>query len=143
MKLSKIWVVLAGALAISACQTTTGAVSRASVPSDLNAAQVKLYELPLESYYGSVRVGRLLANGCDSYEFDTRLDSEINERRNEQGRGSFAALSRRKAVQTAMAQAEADIGSQYGVNPRTDNLCAAASAEVQKQSVNSALLIAK
>lgn len=121
------------ALTLAACAT--------SGP-DLSAPAVqKLFAMPTPQYYASLSIANQVAQSCARYRYDTALDQQLNEARNEVGRGSLAANSQRNAIDLETDVAQRSFSVKHDVELPGGDLCAAGDAEVLEGSAISALLI--
>ena len=102
----------------------------------------KLYNLPTPQYYATLKLGSQIAQNCARYTYDSVLDAQINEKRNEVGRGSLSALGLRNAIDLENEITARSFAAKHGVDPAAgDDLCPAADAETLEGSALSAVLI--
>ncbi|MFT6675678.1 MAG: hypothetical protein ACJAVM_001871 [Sulfitobacter sp.] len=115
-------------LALSACSTSstpTPNLDRA----DPRYASLLAADLP--AFYGTLAVAVLVSNDCSGLQRNPRIDLELNERRNEQGKGSFAALTQRQAIKNAQIASSESFKRKHG-----NNLCAAAARDFDQATKN-------
>ncbi len=127
---------IGAAFALAACATGSGAARSFDDP-----AVQKLYNMPTAQYYATIQIANQVAQSCARYRYDAILDAELNERRNEVGRGSLSAGALRNAI-----EAETDVGqrsfqAKHGVELTGADLCPAADAEMLENSALSAMLV--
>jgi hypothetical protein len=132
----KTGLILGAALTLAAC--TTG--SNAARPFDDPAVQ-KLYSMSTPQYYATLKVANDVARNCADFRYDAALDAELNEKRNEMGRGSLSAIPLRLAIETETSVSERSFEAKYGVEMIGADLCPAAAAETLEGSALSALLV--
>jgi hypothetical protein len=123
------------ALALAAC-TTTGAARSFDDP-----AVQKLFTQSTPMYYSDLSLANQIAQSCARYNFDAALDLDLNEARNEAGRGSLSAISQRAAIEIETDVGKRSFEVRHGVEIGADDLCAAGDAETLEGSALSALLI--
>jgi hypothetical protein len=123
------------ALGLAAC-TTSGAARSFDDP-----AVQKLFIAPTPIYYASLSIANQVAQSCARYNYDAALDFQLNEARNEVGRGSLAAISLRNAIDLETDVARRSFAAKHGVDLSSDDLCAAGDAETLDGSGISAMLI--
>ena len=92
-------------------------------------------------YYATLTLAQRVAQACDQYAYDTALDVQLNEARNEVGRGSLSALSLRNAIELETDVARRSFEVKHNVDVSADNLCAAGDAEALEGTALSAMLI--
>ncbi|WP_239450495.1 hypothetical protein [Loktanella sp. S4079] len=126
----------AAALTLAACATGSGAARPFEDP-----AVQKLYNLSTPLYYATIKVANDVARGCDRYRYDAMLDAELNEKRNEVGRGSLSAIPLRVAIETETGVSERSFAAKHNVELNGGDLCAAADAETLEGTALSALLV--
>ncbi|MFT6073513.1 MAG: hypothetical protein ACJAZ1_000419 [Yoonia sp.] len=126
---------LGAALAIAACSTTGAARSF----DDL--AVQKLFTQSTPMYYADLSLANQISQSCARYNYDAALDLELNEARNEVGRGSLSAISQRAAIEIETDVGKRSFEVRHGVEIGADDLCAAGDAETLEGSALSALLI--
>lgn len=126
---------LGAALALAAC-SATGAARSFSDP-----AVQKLFTQSTPLYYADLSLANQISQSCARYNYDAALDSELNEARNEVGRGSLSAISQRDAIDVETDVSKRSFEARHGVQIGTDDLCAAGDAETLEGSALSALLI--
>lgn len=98
--------------------------------------------MPVPEYYANLRLARVLAERCNRYAFDTRLDLDINQRRNTVGRGSFSALRQRDAIDAMTDVRKREFQAKHGFAVDAGDPCAAADRETAEQTALSAVLVA-
>jgi hypothetical protein len=124
------------ALSLAACATGSGAAR----PFDDPAVQ-KLYNMSTPLYFATLKIANDVARNCDGYRYDAALDAELNEKRNEMGRGSLSALPLRLAIETETDVSERSFEAKHGVEMTGADLCPAAAAETLEGTALSALLV--
>jgi hypothetical protein len=129
-------ILLGAALSLAACATGSGAAR----PFDDPAVQ-KLYTMSTPLYYATLKVATDVARNCDGYRLDAALDAELNEKRNEMGRGSLSAHPLRLAIETETDVSERSFEAKHGVLLTGADLCPAAAAETLEGTALSALLV--
>jgi len=82
-----------------------------------------------------------VAQNCERYRYDSALDFELNEARNEVGRGSLAANAQRNSIEVETDVSRRSFQVKHGVDLTTDNLCAAGDAETLEGTGVSAMLV--
>jgi hypothetical protein len=127
---------MGAALTLAACATGSGAGRSFDDP-----AVQKMYNMPTPLYYATIKIANQMAQNCARYRYDAVLDAELNEKRNEVGRGSLSAVALRNAI-----EAETDVGqrsfvAKHGVELTGADLCPAADAETLENSALSAMLV--
>ncbi|MDX8352329.1 hypothetical protein [Cognatiyoonia sp. IB215182] len=127
---------MGAAFALAACSTGSGAARSFEDP-----AVQQLFNMPTPRYFATLKVANQVAQNCARYRYDAILDAELNERRNEVGRGTLTARPL-----TAQIEAETDVTQRsfqgkHGVELTGADLCPAADAEVLENSALSALLV--
>lgn len=132
----KNFVMIGAVLAVSACASGP----QAARPFDDPAVQ-KLYEMPTPQYYATLKMANLVAQNCVRYTYDAALDLMVNEKRNEVGRGSLAALSLRTAIDLEAEVSQRSFAAKHDVELTGDDLCPAADAESLENSAMAAVLI--
>lgn len=123
------------ALTLAAC--ATGGAARSF---DDPAVQ-KLFLMPTPVYYANLSIANEVAQRCARYRYDAALDSELNEARNEVGRGSLSASSQRNAIDLETDVGERSFAVKHDVDLQADDLCAAGDAEALEGSGISAMLV--
>lgn len=123
------------ALTLAAC-SGTGAARSFDDPT-----VQRLFQMPTPRYYASLQIANQVAQNCARYRYDAALDAELNERRNEVGRGSLSAIGQRLAIETETDVSQRSFMAKHAVTLDGDDLCAAGDAEVLEGSALSALLI--
>lgn len=129
--------VLAIVVAVSACTDTVPPASRGFD----DPAVVRLNALPIPEYYANLRLAGDIAENCDRYRYDLSLDLAVNERRNREGRGSFAALRERSSIDAMEDIRTREFRAKYGVAPGEGDVCDAADQESAQQTALSAVLV--
>ena len=122
------------ALGLAAC--TTGAARSFDDP-----AVQKLFTSSTPVYYATLGLATQVAQNCARYTYDAALDAELNEARNEVGRGSLAANAQRNAIELESDVAARSFQAKHAVSLDGEDLCAAGDAETLEGSALSALLI--
>ncbi len=123
------------ALTLAACATGSGGRSL-----DDPAVQ-RLFNLPTAQYFATIRIANQVAQNCARYRYDAVLDAELNEKRNEVGRGTLSAAGLRTAIETETDVSERSFTAKHGVELTGADLCPAADAEVLEGSALSAMLL--
>jgi hypothetical protein len=126
---------ISAALTLAAC-STPGAVRSFDDP-----AVQKLFSQSTPLYYADLSLATQIAQSCARYSYDAALDFQLNEARNEVGRGSLSAISQRDAIDIESDVAKRSFEARHGVEVGVDDLCAAGDAEALEGSALSALLI--
>lgn len=107
-----------------------------------DAAVQKLYNLPTAQYYATLKLGSEIAQNCVRYTYDSVLDVQVNEKRNEVGRGSLSAMGLRDAIEVETDVTKRSFAAKHSVDvDGGDDLCPAADAEMQEGTALSAVLI--
>lgn len=127
---------MGAALALAACATGSGAARSFDDP-----AVQQLFNMPTPRYYATLQMATQVAQNCARYRYDAILDAELNERRNEVGRGSLSAVSLRAAIESETDVTQRSFQGKHGVELTGADLCPAADAEVLENSALSALLV--
>ena len=125
---------IGAALTLAACGGSAGR-------SFDDPAVQKLFNMPTPQYYATIKIANQVAQNCANYTYDALLDAELNEKRNEVGRGSLSAISLRRAIDAETSVSERSFMAKHGVEMTGTNLCPAADAEVLENSAISAMLI--
>lgn len=128
-------VIFGAAFAMAAC-SGSGAARSFDDP-----AVQKLFTLPTPVYYATLQIANRVAQNCPRYRYDAALDLEMNEARNEVGRGSLSANSLRQAIEVEADVSQRSFMAKHGVTFEGDDLCAAGDAETREGSALSALLV--
>lgn len=126
---------IGAALALAAC--STGGAARSF---DDPAVQ-KLFTMSTPAYYANISLANKVSQSCARYRYDAALDSELNEARNEVGRGSLSAISQRSGIELETEVSMRSFSVKHDVDLETDDLCAAGDAEALEGSALSAMLI--
>ena len=126
---------IGAALTLVACSGTG-----ASRSFDDPAVQ-KLFTMSTPLYYANLQIANQVAQNCASYTYDSALDMELNERRNEVGRGSLSAIGQRLAIEAETDVGQRSFAAKHGVELTGADLCPAGDAETLEGSALSALLI--
>lgn len=130
-------VMIAALLAVSACATGPQAARSFDDP-----AVQKLFNLPTPQYYATTKLASRIAVNCARYTYDSVLDVQVNEKRNEVGRGSLSASGLRDAIDVETDVTARSFAAKHSVDLETgDDLCGAADAETQEGTALSAVLI--
>ncbi|WP_322892069.1 MULTISPECIES: hypothetical protein [unclassified Yoonia] len=127
---------MGAALTLAACATGSGPARELSDP-----AVQRLLNMPTPEYYATLTLATRVAQNCARYRYDAELDSLMNERRNELGRGSLSANSQRNAIELETDVIQRSFGVKHGVEMTGSDLCPAADAEVLEGSALSAMLV--
>lgn len=121
MKFLKVVIAL---LIVSSCSTSG---SSTQVIDKADARYQTLLNMSLPDFYGTLAVASLVGSECSNLERHAKVDLELNERRNEQGNGSFAALTQREPIRDAQASMSQAFKSKHG-----SNLCSVATRDFEK-----------
>lgn len=132
--MKRIGLMFGAALALAACET-------GSARSFDDPAVQKLFTMSTPMYYASQSLASRVAQNCARYSYDSALDAQMNEARNEVGRGSLSANSLRRAIDLETDVSERSFSAKHDVTLGSDDLCAAGDAETLEGSAISALLI--
>jgi hypothetical protein len=97
--------------------------------------------MPTPVYYATIQVANQVAQNCGRYRYDAVLDAELNEKRNEVGRGSLSATALRTAIEAETDVSQRSFAAKHGVELTGADLCAAADAETLENSALSAMLV--
>lgn len=124
----------AALLGLAACQT--GAARSFDDP-----AVQRLYTMSTPEYYATLTLAQRVAQGCVRYSYDSALDVQLNEARNEVGRGSLSAFGLRNAIELETDVAKRSFEVKHNVNVSGEDLCPAGDAEVLEGTPLSAMLI--
>ncbi len=127
--------IVGAVLAMAAC-STTGAARSFDDP-----VVQKLFTQSTPMYYADLSLANQISQSCARYNYDAALDLELNEARNEVGRGSLSAISQRDAIDIETDVAKRSFQARNNVEIGVDDLCAAGDAETLAGSALSALLI--
>ncbi|MEM9787604.1 MAG: hypothetical protein AAFY14_15285 [Pseudomonadota bacterium] len=127
---------MGAAFALAACATGSGAGRSFDDP-----AVQKLFNMPTPLYFATLQVANQVAQNCARYRYDAILDAELNERRNEVGRGTLSAARLRGPIEAETDVAQRSFQAKHGVELTGADLCPAADAEVLENSALSAMLI--
>ena len=101
----------------------------------------KLFTMSTPMYYANLSLANAVAQNCARYTYDAALDAELNEARNEVGRGSLSANALRSAIELETDVSKRSFMAKHDVELTSDDLCAAGDAETLEGSALSALLI--
>jgi len=126
---------IGAALTLAAC-STTGAARSFDDP-----VVQKLFTQSTPAYYANLTLATQIAQSCARYDDDAALDFQLNEARNEVGRGSLSAIAQRDAIDIESDVAKRSFQARHGVEVGANDLCAAGDAETLEGSALSALLI--
>jgi hypothetical protein len=129
-------VMMGAALTLAACATGSGPVRSFDDP-----GVQRLFALSTPEYYATLTLATRVAQNCARYRYDAELDSLLNERRNEVGRGSLSAISQRAGIELETDVAQRSFAAKHGVEMQGMDLCAAADAEVLEGTALSAMLV--
>ncbi|MEM8577670.1 MAG: hypothetical protein AAGF60_07440 [Pseudomonadota bacterium] len=88
----------AALFALAACDTATSPTASSTSAATYSGAAAALFALPVEDYYKQVSLARVTTDFCPNLKFNRRLDLEMNEDRNREGRGSFSVVTRVREV---------------------------------------------
>lgn len=123
------------ALMVAAC--STGSEGRSL---DDPAVQ-QLFQMPTPQYFATIRLANQVAQNCARYRYDALLDAQLNEKRNEVGRGTLSAAGLRSAIELETGVSERSFAAKHGVELTGTDLCPAADAEALEGSALSAMLV--
>lgn len=126
--------ILGAALTLAACETA----------GTLNFDEPgvnRLFSMSTPEYYAATTIASQVAQNCARYAYDTGLDAQMNEARNEVGRGSLAAASQRNAIDLETDVARRSFQAKHDVELTGTDLCAAGDAEKLEGSAIGALLL--
>ena len=126
---------IGAALTLAAC-STTGAARSFGDP-----VVQKLFSQSTPAYYANLTLATQIAQSCARYDYDAALDFQLNEARNEVGRGTLSAIAQRDAIDIESDVAKRSFQARHGVEVGANDLCAAGDAETLEGSALSALLI--
>ncbi len=130
-------VMIGAVLALAACESGPQAARSFDDP-----AVQQLFTMPTPQYYATLKLATQVAQSCPRYRYDSILDAQINERRNEVGRGSLSAAGLTNQIDLENDVAQRSFAAKHGVDPSTGaDLCAAADTETQEGSALSAMLV--
>lgn len=102
----------------------------------------KLYNMSTPQYYATKQLASQIAQNCVRYTYDSVLDVQLNEKRNEVGRGTLTAARMGNAIEAETDVASRSFAAKHGVEIGSGlDLCPAADAETLEGSALSALLI--
>ncbi|MEJ6402077.1 hypothetical protein V8J85_04240 [Yoonia sp. 2307UL14-13] len=102
----------------------------------------KLFAMPTPQYYATLQLANQVAQSCARYRYDSVLDAQINERRNEFGRGSLSAAGLTSQIELESDVAKRSFTAKHGVEPGAGaDLCPAADTETQEGGALSAMLV--
>ena len=128
---------IGAALTLAACATGSGGARPFEDP-----AVQKLYNLPTPQYYATLKIANQVAQNCVRYRYDSALDLEVNEKRNEVGRGSLSALGLRNQIDLETDVSQRSFNVKHCVDIAAgDDLCPAADAEYAENSAMAAVLV--
>ena len=125
---------IGAALTVAAC--TTGGARSFDDP-----AVQQLFTMSTPQYSANLALASQVAQSCARFRYDAALDAELNEARNEVGRGSLSAISQRNAIELETDVSRRSFSAKHDVDLATDDLCAAGDAEVLEGTGLSAMLI--
>jgi len=129
--------IIGTALTLAACATGPQAARSFDDP-----AVQKLFNLPTPQYYATLRIANRVAQTCARYNYDSVLDLQVNEKRNEVGRGSLSAIGLRAAIELENDVSERSFSAKHGVElSQGGDLCPAADAETLENSAMAAVLV--
>ena len=102
----------------------------------------KLYNMPTPQYSATTSIASQIAQNCARYTYDSVLDVQLNEKRNEVGRGTLTAARMRDAIETETDVTTRSFAAKHGVEVGSGaDLCPAADAETLEGSALSGLLV--
>lgn len=125
---------IGAALALAAC-SQTGAARSLNDP-----AVQKLFKMPTPNYYATLALANKVSQSCARYRYDAELDFEVNQARNEVGRGSLSANGQRGGIEIETDVSQRSFMVKHGVEMNGD-LCGAGDSETLEGSALSALLV--
>ncbi|WP_341366715.1 hypothetical protein [Yoonia sp. BS5-3] len=128
--------IIGATLTLAACATGSGAARSFDDP-----AVQKLFVMPTAQYFATIKIANQVAQNCARYRYDAILDAELNEKRNEVGRGTLSANALRNAIDTETDVSERSFAAKHGVELTGADLCPAADAETLENSALSAMLV--
>ena len=128
-------------LIIGAAVLGLAACEQGSMRSMDDPAVQQLFTMSTPEYYATLTLAQRVAQGCEHYDYDTALDVDLNDARNEVGRGSLSAFGLRNAIELETDVAKRSFEVKHGVDVSTDNLCSAGDAESLEGTPLSAMLI--
>ncbi|MFY0310352.1 hypothetical protein ACFMBG_10740 [Leisingera sp. D0M16] len=117
--------------ALAACSDPETRARHDAMRAKLNTSDSRhqaLLAMPLLDYYQTTIVASRIGARCAGLSHNAIADLELNERRNEMGRGSFSAIGRKKEILAAADAREQAVVRQYG------SLCAAGQQEFARGS---------
>lgn len=126
---------LGAVLGLSAC------LGNGAARSFDDPAVQRLFQQSTPEYYASLTLAQRVAQACGRYGYDAALDAQLNDARNEVGRGSLSAFGLRNAIELETDVARRSFEVKHGVTIDAGDLCAAGDAETLEGSAISALLI--
>lgn len=124
------------ALTLAACATGSGAARSFDDP-----AVQKLYTMSTPLYFATTQIATQVAQNCARYRYDAILDAELNEKRNEVGRGTLSARGLSPAIEAETDVSRRSFVAKHGVELTGADLCPAADAETLENSALSAMLV--
>lgn len=127
---------IGAALTLAACATEQGAARAFDDP-----AVQKMFNMPTPLYYATTKVASQVAQNCSRYRYDAILDAQLNEKRNEVGRGTLSASALGNAIELETDVSERSFAAKHGVELTGTDLCPAADAETLENSALSAMLV--
>ena len=127
---------MGAAFTLAACATGSGAARSFEDP-----AVQKLFNLPTPQYFATLQLANRVAQNCVRYRYDAVLDAELNERRNEVGRGTLSARTLTTQIELENDVTQRSFQGKHGVELGADDLCPAADAETLENSALSAMLV--
>lgn len=125
------------ALTLAACTSGPQAARSFDDP-----AVQKLFAMPTAQYFATIQVANQVAQNCARYRYDAVLDAQLNERRNEVGRGTLSAQGLTNQIELENDVAQRSFTAKHGVELGSGaDLCPAADAETQEGGALSAMLV--
>lgn len=117
-----------------------GCVVPPSVPLDSQRAQF-LLGMDIPTYYSTVSVATSIAERCNEFGFNSRLEQSLNSLRNEAGRGSRAAETRQLEIMSAAKTQRETLEEMYGVSFNSGDLCTMGYNEREANTAVGTLLV--
>ena len=127
---------ICAALVLAGCTTGSGPTRELT-----DSAVQRLVMMPTPAYYATLTIASQVAQNCARYRYDAELDSAMNERRNELGRGSLSAIAQRDGIELETDGSQRSFTAKHGVALQGADLCPAADAEVLQGSLISVMLV--
>ena len=123
-------------LTLAACGTGSGAGRSFDDP-----AVQQLFNMSTPQFFATTKIANQVAQNCARYRYDAILDAQLNERRNEVGRGTLSARAIRDAIELESSVSERGFTAKHGVELTGADLCPAADAETLQNTPLSAMLV--